>query len=51
MTIRFLFFLVCILLISKRAETEPLLSVLSPKGQALLMGSWAQTDMGVNQGE
>ena len=49
MAIRFFFFLVCIFLISKRAEGEPLLSVLSPEGQALLMGSFDQKDVGGNQ--
>ena len=49
MTIRFFFFLVCIFLISKRAEGEPLFSVLSPEGQALLMGPYDQKDVGGNQ--
>ena len=49
MTIRFFFSLVCIFLISKRAEGEPLLSVLSPEGQALLMGSFGQMDAGGKQ--
>ena len=50
MTIQFLC-LMFFFLMSKRVESEPLQSVLSPEGQDFLMGSIAQTDNQFNQKE
>ena len=50
MTIQFLC-LMFFFLMSKRVESEPLQSVLSPEGQDFLMGSIAQTDNQSSQEE